>query len=91
MGANMERLLRNAGAGAEVKDSRRVLELNGSHPAVEALRALHEKSADDPRVESFGRLLYEQAVLAEGSKLKDPAGFARRLNELLVKGASGPA
>ena len=91
MGANMERLLRNAGAAAEVKDSRRILELNGSHPAVEALRTLHEKSADDPRVESFGRLLYEQAVLAEGSRLKDPAGFARRLNELLVKGASGPA
>jgi len=91
MGANLERLLRNAGAGAEVKDSSRILELNGSHPAVEALRALQEKSPDDPRVESFGRLLYEQAVLAEGSKLKDPAGFARRLNELLVKGATGPA
>ena len=91
MGANLERLLRNAGAGADVKDSKRILELNGSHAAVEALRALHEKSPDDPRVESYGRLLFEEAVLAEGSKLKDPAGFARRVNELLVKGAAGPA
>ena len=69
MGANFERLLRNAGAGAEVKESKRILELNGSHPAVEAVRALFEKSPDDPRVESYGRLLFEQAVLAEGSKL----------------------
>ena len=91
MGANLERLLRNAGAGAEVKDQKRILELNGSHPAVEALRGLFAKSPDDPRVESFGRLLYEQAVIAEGSKLKDPAGFARRVNELLVKGAADPA
>jgi molecular chaperone HtpG len=91
MGANLERLLRNAGAGAEVKESKRILELNGSHPAVEAVRALFEKSPDDPRVESYGRLLFEEAVLAEGSKLKDPAGFAKRVNELLVKGASGPA
>ncbi len=91
MGANMERLLRNAGAGVDVKESKRILELNGSHPAVEALRALHEKAPDDPRVESFGKLLYEQAVIAEGSKLKDPAGFAKRVNELLVKGAIDPA
>jgi molecular chaperone HtpG len=90
MGANFERLLRNAGAGAEVKESKRILELNGSHPAIEAVRALFEKSPDDPRVESYGRLLFEQAVVAEGSKLKDPAGFARRVNDLLVKGASEP-
>jgi molecular chaperone HtpG len=88
MGANLERLLRNAGAGAEVRDSKRILELNGSHPAVEALRALYDKSPDDPRVESFGKLLYEQAVIAEGSKLKDPAGFAKRINELLVREAT---
>jgi molecular chaperone HtpG len=55
---------------------------------VVSLLALYEKKPDDPRLESHGRLLYEQAVLAEGSKLKDPAGFARRINELLVKDAA---
>ncbi len=89
IGANLERLLKNAG-GAEVRESKRILELNGAHPAVEALRALFEKSPDDPRVESFGRLLFEQAVIAEGSKLKDPAGFARRVNDLLVRAAAAP-
>ncbi|HKB02362.1 MAG TPA: hypothetical protein VKD90_09085, partial [Gemmataceae bacterium] len=44
-----------------------------------------ERDPADPRVESYGRLLYEQAVIAEGSKLKDPAGFARRVNELMAR------
>jgi molecular chaperone HtpG len=33
-------------------------------------------------------LLYDQAVVAEGSKVKDPLAFARRINELLVQGAA---
>ena len=62
-----------------------MLELNPAHPAVPALKTLHEKDPADPRVESYGRLLYDQAVIAEGSKVKDPAGFARRLNELMAQ------
>ena len=63
--------------------------LNGEHPAVVALLALYEKKPEDPRIEAYGRLLYDQAVIAEGSKVKDPAAFARRINELLVKDAAG--
>ena len=62
-------------------------ELNGEHPAVLALQQLCEKDSSDPRVESYARLLYDQAVIAEGSKIKDPVAFARVINELLVKGA----
>jgi molecular chaperone HtpG len=92
MSAHLERLMERMGRGEEGRRPKRVLELNGGHPAVVSLRELFEKKPDDPRVESHGRLLYEQAVLAEGSKLKDPAGFARRINELLVKDArEGPA
>ena len=65
-----------AGAGAEP-----------DHPAVEALRELHAKDADDPRVEAYARLLYDQAVIAEGSKVTDPAAFARRINELIARDA----
>jgi molecular chaperone HtpG len=36
-------------------------------------------------VEKFARLLYDQALITEGSKVKDPLGFAKRLNELLVR------
>ena len=69
-------------------ESKRVLELNGSHPAVAGLRKLFESDAANPQLESYGRMLYDQALLAEGSKLKDPAGFARRLNELIARSLS---
>jgi molecular chaperone HtpG len=83
--AYMERLLQRMGQGAGVGVNKRVLELNGEHPVVLALQDLFEKKPDDPRVERYGRLLYEQAVIAEGSKLKDPVAFARQINELVVK------
>lgn len=84
MSAHYERLLRRMNREAD-GESKRVLELNATHPAVAALRSLFEKNPGDPRIETHGRLLYEQAVIAEGSKLKDPAGFARRVNDLLAK------
>jgi molecular chaperone HtpG len=89
MSAHLERLMQRWGrdVGAAGK---RVLELNGEHPAVQALQGLYEKSPDDPRVEDYARLLYDQAVIAEGSKVKDATAFARRINELLVKGATAP-
>jgi len=83
--AHMERLMRRMGQ-AEVAVPR-ILELNAAHPAVVALRDLHAKSAADPRCELFARVLYDQAVLAEGSRLKDPAAFSRRVNDLLVRTA----
>jgi molecular chaperone HtpG len=85
VGAHLERLLQRMGRGEDVPPTRRTLELNPDHPAVQALRALREKDADDPRVEAFGRLLYEQAVVAEGSRIRDPAGFARRVNDLIAR------
>ena len=68
-----------------VSESKRVLELNGEHAAVKGLRDLYAKNSNDPRLEAHARLLYEQAVIAEGSKLKDPSAFAKRINELIAK------
>jgi molecular chaperone HtpG len=85
--AHLERLMQRMGRADEAAGGRRILELNGEHPVVEAMRDLYEKNAEDPRVEDYGRLLYEQAVIAEGSKVKDPTAFARRINDLLVKDA----
>jgi molecular chaperone HtpG len=87
MGAHMERLMQRMGKGKELPESQRILELNPSHPAVEALRELLAKDAADARLEKYGRLLYDQAVIAEGSKVKDPVGFAQRINELIAKDA----
>jgi molecular chaperone HtpG len=87
--AHLERLMRRMGRGDEVVSAPRILELNGEHAAVAALRDLYAKSPDDPRVGEYARLLYDQAVIAEGSKVKDPAAFARRINDLLVRAARG--
>jgi len=83
----MERLMQRLGRGGEEAPAKRVLELNPGHPAVRAVRKVHAADANDPRVESYGRLLYDQAVIAEGSKVKDPAAFARRINALIAKEA----
>ena len=87
MTAHYERLMKKLGRVEE--ESKRVLELNPAHPAVAGLKAAFDKDPADPRVESYGRLLYEEAVIAEGSKLKDPAGFARRVNDLLARSLGG--
>jgi molecular chaperone HtpG len=87
MTAHMERLMERFGRG-EGK-SKRILELNPSNPAVEAVRGLHSKDTADPRIEAYAGLLYEQAVIAEGSKVSDAAAFARRVNELIARDAKG--
>ncbi len=83
MTAHMERLMERMGRGAEMPDSKRVLELNPDHPVVAAIQKMAEKDVLDPRIESYGRLLLDQATIAEGSKIKDPAGFAKRVNALI--------
>lgn len=86
MGANLERLMQKLGK-AESGPSPRILELNPDHPAVRGLLKLHADNPADPRIESHGRLLYDQAVLTEGSRLADPSDFVRRINDLLIKDA----
>jgi len=84
MSAHMERLLRRLGRGEEMPPTARILEINPEHAVVKKLKAVADKDANDKRIEDFSRLLLDQAVIAEGSKLKDPAAFARRLAELMA-------
>ena len=60
--------------------------MNPDHPAVQRLRQLFEANAADPKVETYARLLLDQAIIAEGSTIKDPAAFAKRVNELIAAG-----
>ena len=84
--AHMERLMQRLGRG-EMPESKKILELNGNHPAIQSLQTLHAKQADDPRIEMYTQLLYDQALLAEGSRIPDPSAFAKRVNDLLVQAA----
>jgi molecular chaperone HtpG len=86
MTAHMERLMRRWGEDAS--GPKRILELNPNNDAVKAVKAVYEQSASDPRVELYAKLLYDQAVIAEGSKVADPAGFAKRLSDLITANAA---
>jgi len=85
-GANMERLMQRMGQTEGMPMGQRILELNPEHQVVGGLQKLFDANPEDARIESYSRLLYEEAVIAEGSKLNDPVAFARRVNELLAKG-----
>jgi molecular chaperone HtpG len=61
-----------------------VLEVNPKHPLVERLR----QTQDDASFSDLAHVLYDQAMLAEGGELDDPAIFVRRVNRLIVEGLS---
>ena len=65
-------------AGHKAPDRRPILEINPCHPLVARLRGEDSQFAD------WSQLLFDQANLAEGGQLEDPAGFVRRLNGMLL-------
>ncbi len=84
MSANMERIMQKMGQMDETKKTERILELNVEHPAVKALKIIYDLNPSDARIELYTKLFYEQAVIAEGSKVKDPVAFAKMINDLLI-------
>jgi molecular chaperone HtpG len=82
MSPHIEEMMRRM--GQEVPKRESVLELNPGHAVVKKVQALYEADANDPKVETLTKLLHDQAVIASGAKLDDPAGFAARLNSVLA-------
>ncbi len=78
MSANLERMLK--AAGQKVPGSKPILEINPHHPLVQRLK----NEADEARFGDWSHILFDQALLAEGGQLDDPASFVKRLNELLL-------
>ena len=77
LGGNLARLLK--AAGQKVPDSQPILEINPGHPVVQRLK-YEEKRFDD-----WSAVLFDQALLAEGGQLEDPAGFVKRVNALMLE------
>ncbi len=86
MSAHMERLMKRVGKSEEGQSAPRILELNPDHALVQAMEKLYQKNPTDDRVQEIAAVLHDQAVIAEGSRVSDPAAFARRVNALLVNG-----
>lgn len=79
MGLEMQRILQ--AAGQKIPTAQPILELNPEHPLIQRL---HDET-DDQVFAEWSQLLFEQAVLAEGGQLDNPAEFVKRLNTMLVK------
>ena len=73
---NLARLMK--AAGQPMPSTRPILEINPQHPAVMRLKYEEARFAD------WAALLFEQATLAEGGQLDDPAGFVKRINDLMM-------
>ena len=81
MGGNLVRILK--AAGQKLPEMRPILEVNLDHPIVQRLKPGDERFAE------WANLLFDQALLAEGGQLEDPAEFVKRSNELMLSLARG--
>ena len=78
MSGQMERMLR--ASGQQVPTQKPILELNPDHRMIKHLK----DEQDSARFEDWSRILLDQAILAEGGQLEDPASFVQRFNKLLL-------
>jgi len=76
LSGNLLRMLK--AAGQEAPDMKPILEINPEHPLLIKLKA------DDKQFDEWANVLFDQALLAEGGQLNDPAGFVKRINQLLL-------
>jgi molecular chaperone HtpG len=81
MSGNMARMLK--AAGQKIPESQPFLEINPEHPVVKRLKD-ETKHFDD-----WSAVLFDQALLAEGGQLDDPAGFVKRVNHLMLEMRAG--
>ena len=79
LGLQMRQILE--ASGQKVPDSKPIFEFNPSHPLIEKL----DGEADEDRFADLSHILFDQAALAAGDNLKDPAAYVQRLNKLLVE------
>jgi molecular chaperone HtpG len=78
LSGNLERLLK--AAGQKVNAVKPILEINPAHPLVAKLKA----NLDNDTFAPLSLILFEQSLLAEGGQLEDPAGFVKRVNQLML-------
>ena len=81
----MEKLFK--AMGQNTPETKRILEINPSHPIFMAMNSMFEKEQKSAVLDEYITLLYDQALLLEGSKPKDPAAFASAITRLMVKDA----
>ncbi|WP_224982478.1 molecular chaperone HtpG [Geomonas agri] len=84
LNANMEKILK--AMNQEVPEGKRILELNPEHQIMQVMTAMFEKDKNNPKLADYSELLFDQALLTEGSPIKDPLRFTKLVSELMVVG-----
>jgi molecular chaperone HtpG len=79
MGRHLQQILK--ASGQQLPEIQPILEINTNHPLLQML----ENRYEDERFEDWSHILFDQALLSEGGKLEDPAGFVKRLNTLFME------
>jgi molecular chaperone HtpG len=81
MSAQMEHLLR--ASNKDFEGSRKILEVNPSHPLIKNLRNLQDKENGAAKMSDWIDILYNTALLSEGSPIQDPGSFAKRVTKVM--------
>jgi len=76
LSGNLLRMLK--AAGQQAPDTKPILEINPQHPLVLKLKY------EDKQFDDWATILFDQALLAEGGQLQDPAAFVKRINQMLL-------
>jgi len=82
VGANLQRILK--AVGQKAPEWKPILEINPRHPLLQRMKA----EIEGARFDDLSHILFDQSLLAEGGQIEDPAGFVKRLNELMLELAS---
>jgi len=82
MSSQMEKLFK--AMNQEVPKSKKILEINPNHPILGILKKLYADNGSNEKLTEYAELLYDQALISEGSQVKDPVKFAKRVADLMV-------
>ena len=70
--------------GHEHQPTKRTLELNHKHPLLQKMKAMLEADKEDGSINDYCELLLDQALMTEGSHVRNPAKFARLVSDLMA-------
>ena len=87
MSAYMEKIIK--ASGQKTPETKRVLELNMSHPVISTMKKLYEKNKEDESLKDYSKLLLDIAVISEGGKLDNPAVFSKKMGEIMASALDG--
>ncbi|MHB9139100.1 MAG: molecular chaperone HtpG [Victivallaceae bacterium] len=82
MSPHMERIFK--ALNQQMPKTKRILELNPEHPLINALQKMYDQDKNNIKLKDYAGLIYDQALLTEGSPIPDPMSFAKRVTALMV-------